>query len=79
MTPKRPAAAPCRARPPTIIQKFPPWKNPEAQMTGIEMRKRSAETTIIFLRPNHSAKSPATIEDGKEPQSAIPTIQPISS
>ena len=33
---------------------------------------------IIFLRPNHSARSPATSEDGSEPQSAMPTIQPIS-
>ena len=79
ITPKRPAAAPCRARPPTIIQKLPPSKKPEAQMIGIETRKRSADAMIIFLRPNHSARSPATSEDGSEPQSAMPTIQPIWS
>ena len=47
-------------------------------MTGIEMRKRNAEATIIFFRPNHSARRPATIEDGSDPQSAMPTIHPIS-
>ena len=77
ITPKRPAAAPCRPRPTTIIQKFPPSKKPEAQMTGIEMRNSSAEAMIIFLRPNHSASRPATSEDGSDPQSAMPTIQPI--
>ena len=67
------------ARPPTIIQKLPPSKKPEAQMTGIETRNRSAEAMIIFLRPNHSARRPATIEEGRDPQRAMPTIQPISS
>ncbi len=78
ITPKRPAAAPCSARPPTIIQKLPPSKKPEAQMTGIETRKSSAEAMIIFLRPNHSASTPATSDEGRDPQSAMPTIQPIS-
>ncbi len=79
MTPKRPAAAPCIARPPTIIQKLPPSKKPEAQMTGMDMRNSNAEATIIFLRPNHSAKRPATSDEGSDPQSAMPTIQPISA
>ena len=79
ITPKRPAAAPCIARPPTIIQKLPPSKNPDAQITGIDTRKRSAEATIIFLRPNHSARRPATSDDGSDPQSAMPTIHPIWS
>ena len=78
ITPKRPAAAPCIARPQTIIQKLPPSKKPEAQMTGIDTRKRSAEATIIFLRPNHSARRPATSEEGSDPQRAMPTIHPIS-
>ncbi len=78
ITPKRPAAAPWSPRPHTIIQKFPPSKKPEAQITGIEIRNSSAETTIMRLRPNHSARSPATIDDGSDPQSAMPTIQPIS-
>ena len=79
ITPKSPAAAPCMARPPTIIQKLPPSKKPDAQITGMETRKRSAEATIIFLRPNHSARSPATSDDGSDPHSAMPTIHPIWS
>ena len=45
-------------------------------MTGIDRVKKSAETMIIFLRPNSSDREPAKSEETTDPHSTAPTIRP---
>ena len=56
--------------------KLPPSKRPDAQITGIESVKKSAEAMMIFLRPNHSESVPANRDEMTDPHRTAPTIRP---